>query len=92
MKPKGVPDKHPRSGLGATLVVECLSQGATPFVAQWLAQDNLSAALFTYVAVAAAGALAAAFLPIETRGRRLYTRVNEPEETDECSPLTRDKR
>lgn len=79
-------------GLGATLVVECLSQGATPFVAQWLAQDNKRAALVMYVAVAAAGAIAAAFLPIETRGRRLHTRVNEPEDADECSPLTRDGR
>lgn len=77
-------------GLGATLVVECMSQGATPLVAQWLAQDNQRVALLTYVCVAAVGALAAAFLPIETRGRRLRSRVDDPDEDspEERTPLT----
>lgn len=74
-------------GLGAALVLECLSQGATPFVAQWLAQDNVRAAVLTYVCVSAVGAVAAAFLPIETRGRRLHVGIDDVDEEDERRPI-----
>ena len=53
-----------------------ISETLTPFASQWLLSVNSMAAIVTYAVIGMFAGLAAACLPLETRGRPLLDTVS----------------
>lgn len=79
--------------LGVVEGIAGLAGVLAPFVSQWLLQTNTMAALFVFAGLSTLGGIAAACLPIETRGRPLAEtiprRASPPPPPDAQSPTER---